>query len=196
MSCAIKSNPPAFLLLAILIFHAPERVEDAFYYQISTVYTLLITCSVSLFQENITRFHASVATFIASSPVSVYFLVYSVRAFWGEHRLDAVLGKKKYINRGMVFFAAAIWISIVVYTLLGSEHNRFTQRSCDTRTMQEIFFLVVLNPRTLGPEWLFISPWFILTIIAAFSWFVSIVLARKEIWPPGERYRPKFVTVW
>ena len=116
MSCAIKSNPPAFLLLAILIFHAPERVEDAFYYQISTVYTLLITCSVSLFQENITRFHASVATFIASSPVSVYFLVYSVRAFWGEHRLDAVLGKKKYINRGMVFFAAAIWISIVVYT--------------------------------------------------------------------------------
>jgi len=162
----------------------------------STVYTLLITCSVSLFQKNVTRFHATVAAFITSSPVSVYFLVYSIRAFWGEHRLDAVLGKKKYINRRMVFFAVAIWVSIVIYTSLGSTHNRFTQKSCGTRTMQEIFALVVLNPRTLGPEWLFSSPWFILAIIAAFSWFVSIVLARKEIWPPGERYRPKFVTVW
>ena len=191
MSPRVTSLPPA-----ILIFHAPKRVKDAFYYQMSTVYALLITCSVSLFQENITRFHATVAIFIVSSPVSFYFLFYSIRAFWGEHRLDAVLGKKKYLNRGMIFFAAAIWITIIVYTSLKSTQSYFAQRSCDTRTMQEIFVLVVLNPRALGPDWLFLSPWFILAIIAAFSWLISIVLARNEIWPPGERYRPKFVTVW
>ena len=33
-------------------------------------------------------------------------------------------------------------------------------------------------------------------VISAPLWVTSIVLAREEIWPPGERYRPKFVTVW
>ena len=143
------------LLPAILIFYAPERVKEAFYYQMSTIYALLITCSISLFQQNITRFHATVASFIASSPVSIYFLFYSIRAFWGERRLNTVLGKKKYLNRGMVFFAAAIWISIIVYTSLKSTQDRFAQRSCETRTMQEIFIRVVLNPRVLGLKWLF-----------------------------------------
>ena len=182
---------------AILIFHAPKRVKEAFYYQMSTVYALLITCSVSLFQQNITRFHATIAIFIASSPVSIYFLVYSIRAFWGEHRLDAVLGKKEYLNRGLVFFAVGIWISIVVYTSLKLTQNRFSQGSCSTATVQGVFVLVALNPRGLpGLEWIPMNPWFSFAIIAAFSWLVSIVLARKEIWPPGERYRLKVVTIW
>ena len=162
----------------------------------STVYALLITCFVSLFQQDITRFHATVAITIVSSPVSFYFLFYSIRTFWGEHRLNTVLGKKKYLNRGLVFFAAGIWISMIIYTSLKSTRNHFTQKSCDLITVQEFFVRVVLNPRALGLEGLFESPWFSIGIIASFSWLVSIVLARKDIWPPGERYRPKFVTIW
>ena len=161
-----------------------------------TVYALLITCTVSLFRQNITRFHASVASTIALSPVSFYFLFYSIRAFWGEHRLDTVLGKKKYLNRGLVFFAVTMWFSIVVYTSMESKKNNFTQKSCLPSTMQELFFQVTLNPQEIGPVLIFLSPWFILTVIATFSWFISIVLVRKEIWPPGERYRPNFDTVW
>ena len=161
-------------------------MKDAFYYQISTVYALLITCSASLIQENITRPHATIAIFIAFSPVSFYFLVYSIRAFWGEHRLDTVLGKKKYLNRGLVFLATGIWISVVVYTSLESTRSRFTQESCREETAQEMFGLLGLN----GIPSIIIAP------IAAFSWFVSIWVARGEIWPPGERYRPKFTTVW
>ena len=160
-------------------------MKDSFYYQISTVYALLITCSVSLFQANITRLHATIAICIVSSPVSIYFLVYSIRAFWGEHRLDTALGKKKYLNRGLVFLAAGIWIAIVVYTSLKSTRRRYTQGSCDVITGQEVFILQGLN----GPP-------YVIAIVSALSWAVSIVLARKEIWPPGERYRPKFVTVW
>ena len=157
-----------------------------FYYQISTVYSLLITCSVSLIQQNITRFHATIALFIASSPVSIYFLVYSVRAFWGEHRLDEVLGKKNHLNRGLVFFAAGIWISIVIYISLGSTKGHFTQESCSTITARGVLEIGgVIN-----------APSVVIAVIAALSWFVSIMLVRKEIWPPGERYRPKFVTVW
>jgi len=172
---------------AILIFHAPKRVKDAFYYQMSTVYALLITCSVSLVQENITRPHATIAIFIAFSPVSFYFLVYSIRAFWGEHRLDSVLGKKKYLNRGLVFFAAGVWISIVVYTSLASTRRHFTQGSCETVTAQEIM---------LGSLGLNYFPSIITVPITVILWFISILLARKEIWPPGERFRPKFTTVW
>ena len=161
-------------------------MKDAFYYQISTVYALLITCSVSIFQANITLLHATIAIAIASSPASICFLVYSVRAFWGEHRLDTVLGKKNYLNRGLVFLAAGIWISIVIYTSLKSTRGRFTQGSCRTLTAQEILGLRGL----IGPGSVITSA------VAVISWAVSIVLARKEIWPPGERYRPKFSAVW
>jgi len=174
------------LPLAILIFHAPKRVKDVFYYQISTIYALLITCSASLFQQNITRFHATVAIFIASSPVSFYFLVYSIRAFWGEHRLDAVLGKKRYLNRGMVFLAVGVWISIVVYTSLESTRSHFAQASCKTETAQE----------TLALRGFIGAPSVVIAALAVISWTVSIVLARREIWPPGGGYRPNFATVW
>ena len=180
--CTTWINPP----LAVLIFHAPRRVKDAFYYQMSTVYALLITCSVSLFQGNITRLHATIAIFIASSPVSIYFLVYSIKAFWGAHLLDAVLGKKDYLNRGLVFLAVGVWISIVIYTSLGSIHDRFAQGSCPAITEQEV----------LGVDGIISAPSICITAVAVLSWTISIVLARKEIWPPGERYRPKFVTVW
>ena len=160
-------------------------MKDAFYYQMSTVYALLITCSTSLFQGNITRPHATVAIFIASSPVSLCFLVYSIRAFWAEHRLSAVLGKENYLNRGLVFLAVGIWSSIVVYTSLRSTRDHFLQKSCLGVTAQEIF----------GLEG-FIGPPTFIGAVAVLLWPVSIVLARKEIWPPGERYKPKFTKVW
>ena len=175
------NRPPA-----ILIFHAPKRVKDAFYYQMSTVYALLITCSVSLIQANITRLHATIAIFIALSPVSFYFLVYSIRAFWGNHRLDEVLGRKCYLNRGLVFLAAGIWTTIVIYTPLDSTRNRFTQGCCKIVTAQEM----------LGLQGLISVPSIVIAAIALILWVISIVLAKKEIWPPGERYRPKFATVW
>ena len=63
--------------------------------------------------------------------------------------------------------------------------DRFTQGTCPVTTAQEM----------LGLQGLF-GPSTIIAAIAAISWVISIVLARKEIWPPGERYRPKFATVW
>lgn len=169
---------------AILIFHAPKRVKNVFYYQILNVYALLITCLVPLFRGNITRLHASVATFLATSPVLIYFLVYSIRAFWGQHRLDTVLGRERYLNRGLVFFAAGMWIYILIFTSLGSTRDYFAQGSCYTATPQET---------------LVYTPIYVLMFtggISVWLWPVSIVVARKEIWPPGESYKPKFATVW
>jgi hypothetical protein len=154
----------------------------------SNVYAILITCSVSLFQPkpSITRLHATIAIFITSSPVSIYFLVYSIRGFWGEHRLDMILGKRNYLNRGLVFLAAGIWIGIVVYTSLDSTEVRFAQASCMPMTVLQVF-------ARQGP---LVFPPLCIAAAAVLSWVISIALARKEIWPPGERYRPKFITVW
>jgi hypothetical protein len=183
VSCTIKGD---LLSSAILIFRASHHVKDAFYFQMSTVYALLITCSVSLFQENITRPHTIIVILITSSPVSFCFLVYSIRAFWGEHRLDTVLGKKNHLNRGLVFFAVGIWFSIVVYASLGSTRNYFAQGSCKAE----------MAPELLGQRWFSGVVSAAAAAIATVSWLISIVLAREEIWPPGGRYRPKFITVW
>ena len=153
----------------------------------STVYALLITCSISLYQGNVTKLHAMIAIFIALSPASIYFLIYSIRAFWGEHRLEGVLGKRKYLNRGMIFFAVGIWIAIFVYT--SWKWKGLAQASCE----EEIIWWMYCGPY----YWFICDPWVgIAPTTVALLWLVSILSARKEIWPPGERYLPKFVTVW
>ena len=111
------------------MFYAPDRVEDVFHYQMLTIYSLLITCSISLIRQSITQFHATIAIFIASSPVSIHFLLYSARAYWGKHQLDKVLGKENLLNRRLVFVATIIWISTSIYAWLGPT-RRFTQESC------------------------------------------------------------------
>ena len=158
----------------------------------STVYALLITCITSLAQKNIAQPHATIAILIVSSPVSFYFLAYSIRAFWGKHQLDEVLGKKKYLNRGLVFVAAGAWIAISVYTLKPMT-KRWPQASCGITSIYRVLSFGFNCP---GLYWFWCNPWAPTAIVGAPSWLISIFLARKEIWPPGERYRPKFATVW
>jgi hypothetical protein len=171
--------------LAILIFHAPKRVKNVFYYQILNSYVLLITCAASIFQRDITRLHASVAIFLATSPVLIYFLVYSIRAFWGQHQLDNVLGKEHYLNRGLVFFAVGMWICILAFTSLDSTRAHFVMGIC---------YYVLTVPDMFGGAIMYFLLFTAGTTVGL--WPVSIVVARKEIWPPGEGYRPKFATVW
>ena len=191
--CRTNGTDLPFLLLpAILIFHAPKRVKDAFYYQLSTVYALLITCIPSLYQGNVTQPHATVAIAIVSSPVSICFLVYSIRAFWDEHRLEEVLGKRKYLNRGLVFIAVGIWAIIFVYTRKPTG-KPLAQASCGTITLHRVLRFGVIHT---GEYWYIWNPWMVVIAVAVPLWLISILSARKEIWPPGERYRPKFVMVW
>ena len=85
--------------------------------------------------------------------------------------------KENYLNRGLVFLAVGIWIPIAIYTSLRSTGGRFTQGSCMIKTTQ----------RVLALQGFIGAPSIVLSTLAVISWSVSIVLARKEIWPPGER---------
>jgi len=121
------------------------------------------------------------------SPSTFWFIPLGLSgAITGSTRFLEEKTRKNYLNRGLVFFAAGMWISIAIYTSLKSTRARFTQGSCRTKTAQEVLVLQGL----VG------APSVVISVVAMISWIISIVLARKEIWPPGERYRPKFSTVW
>ena len=187
--------------LAILIFYSPRRVKAAFWSQTLITYSLLITCGISLIKESLTRFHAIILISIVCSPVNFYFLCYSIRAFWSSHPLDAVLGRKQYVRRGMMFFAVSVWTAILIHAYLPQRYTKFSQDSCQPwDTPAEQFFLGVLFVWAYdllhlgGPVALFLFlliPTFIIV-----AWAVAIIQRRKEIWPPDQPWRPRFGKVW
>lgn len=189
-------------LQAVLIFYSPRRVKAAFWSQTLITYSLLITCITSLFQGSLSRFHAIILVSIVCSPVNVYFSGYSIRAFWSSHRLDPVLGKKQYARRGLVFLSIGAWIAILVYAYLPSSHTKFAQEACRGSSVAEGFFLgapfiYAYALVTVGPAGILLLFLFLMIpILIAIAWVVAIIRRRKEIWPPGKPWRPRFGKVW
>ena len=185
----------------MLIFYSPKRVQEAFWSQILTIYSLLLTCLVSLIRGDLTRFHALVVLALVLSPITVYFVAYAIRSFWSaQHRLESLLGRTRYLRRFIVLLAGAAWLAIFIYTYLPRAQERFAQASCKGRSVMEFFFLIVpfvylvalSSVHYIYPIVLFLLP--VVSMIVA--WIIAIYLRRKEIWPPGEPYRPRFVKLW
>lgn len=190
------------LLPAILIFYSPHRVKAAFWSQALITYSLLITCGISLVRGELTRYHSIILISIVCSPVNVYFAGYSIRAFWSTHRLEAVLGKKQYGRRIMVFLSVAVWIAILVYAYLPQGHTKFSQDTCRGSSLAELVFLLAPIVAAVGLALNGAAGIFVLFMVLAIpifiviAWIVAIIRRRKEIWPPGKPYRPRFAKVW
>lgn len=192
------ANYVTTLCIAILVFYSPKRVKEAFWSQILTVYSLLLTCLVTIIRGQLTRFHALVVLALVLSPVTVYFVGYSIRSFWSRHhRLENLLGPSHYLQRFVVLLAGVWWLALFIYAYLPRGVRHFAQASCKGRSVTEGFYLTVpfLYLQALGEIYLdvlFALPFVILTI----AWIAAIVLRREEIWPPGLPYSPRFVKVW
>lgn len=193
--------PIDLFALAVLIFYSPKRVQEAFWSQILTVYSLLLTCFIAVLRGDLTRYHALVVLALVLSPITVYFVSYSIRSFWStEHRLESLLGRTRYLRRIIVLFAGASWLGILIYAYLPRGVEHFAQASCKGRSVTDNFylfvpFLYIIVYASLGdpyPAIIFAVP--LALMIAA--WVVAIILKRKEIWPPGQSYRPRFIKVW
>ena len=187
--------------LAVLIFYSPKRVQEAFWSQILTVYSLLLTCVVAIVRGDLTRFHALVVLALVLSPITVYFVAYAIRSFWStQHRLESLLGRTRYLRRFIVLLAGSAWLAIFIYAYLPKGVDRFAQASCKGRSVMESFYLIVpflyivvyTEAGIAYPLVIFLLP--VLSMVIA--WIIAIYLRRKEIWPPGEPYRPRFVKVW
>lgn len=185
----------------MLVFYSPRRVHEAFWSQILTIYSLLLTCLIAIIRSELTRFHALVVLALVLSPITVYFIGYSIRSFWStKHRLESLLGPSHYLRRFVVLFSGASWLAIFIYAYLprGAEH--FAQASCKGRTVMDNFYLIVpfmyiqiyAEFGVAYPAVLLALPFIIMIAI----WITVILRRRKEIWPPGEPYRPRIVKVW
>jgi hypothetical protein len=171
-------------------------VKDAFWSQILTIYSLLLTACLSIFRGDLTKFHALTVSVIVASPLTIYFVVYSIRAMWGgEHRLENVLGRGQLLKRLFVMLAAVIWIALTIYTFLPQNAQRFAQSSCKPQPPLLNFFLI--TPISVGimkgdqKPWLgpvVATPLFFLVL----AWVIAILLKRHIIWPRGEPYRFNF----
>jgi hypothetical protein len=135
--------------------------------------------------------------------VNVYFVGYGIRAFWDTHRLDAVLGRKQYVQRAMVFFSVAVWMAILVYAYLPIGDTKFLQRSCSKDSLVKTFFLwspflYAWDLATNGSNG--IAALFLLLtipILIAFAWIIAIIRRRREIWDESSRsFCAGFGEVW
>jgi hypothetical protein len=196
----VKFSHVDLRLQAILMFYAPKRVKAAFWSQSLITYSLLITCATSLFQGSLTRFHAIILVSLVCSPVNVYFTGYSIRAFWSSHRLEAALGKKQYARRGLVLLSVGIWIAILVYAYLPEKHTKFAQDSCRGSSIAESVFLgapfvFAWALAVTGSAGVLVA-FLMIPILIVVAWIAAIIRRRKEIWLPGQPYKPRFGKVW
>jgi hypothetical protein len=100
----------------------------------------------------------------------------------------------------VVFFSVAVWIAILVYAYLPRHYTKFAQDSCRWDSVAEAFFLgsPLIFPIALASAKLYgdLVAFLALPVIVIIAWVFAIVRKRKEIWPPGEPYRPRFGRVW
>lgn len=200
---------------AILVFYDPEEVKESFWAQTLTVYSLILTSVITIFQAQLTRIHAILAATIAGSPLSLYIVIYAIRSiFGGNHRLASVVGHRKQIPRTVVLIALAVWTALVIYIIIPTHLSHFAQPACERSPvfypdgpssgptfiqsvvqyflfMPIVFVLGLAQVSKLGAA---IVTMPIQLVIAA--WVVAILRRRREIWPQGKGYSPRFRTVW
>ena len=185
---------------ALLIFYSPKKVKDAFWSQVLTVYSLLLTAIISIFRHELTKFHALTVSVIVASPLTIYLVIYSIVAmFVTLHRLENVLGKGHLFRRLLVLFAAAIWTALTIYSFVPGNAPRFAQQSCQPRPLVLNFFLI--TPISVGLGERHEKPWLGVVIalplfLIILAWVTAILLKRDLIWPPGQPYRLNFWRVW
>jgi hypothetical protein len=161
-----------------------------------TIYSLLLTAGISIFQGQLTKFHAVAVSVIVASPLTIYLVIYSIRAMWGGmHRLENILGPGHVFKRLFVLLAAAIWIALTIYSYLPGSSSHFAQASCKPQPPLLSFFL--LTPISVGIMRRKEFPWLGVVIAIPFflivlAWAIAILLKRSIIWPPGTPYRFNF----
>ena len=185
---------------ALLIFYSPKKVKDAFWSQVLTIYSLLLTATISIFRHELSKFHALTVSVIVASPLTIYLVIYSIVAMWWDlHRLEGVLGKGHVLRRLLVLFAAAIWGALTIYSFIPGNSPHFAQQSCKPRPLVLNFFLI--TPISVGLGQRHEKPWLGVVIalplfLIILAWVCAILLKRYVIWPPGQPYRVNFWKVW
>ncbi|CAL1708937.1 unnamed protein product [Somion occarium] len=188
------------ICISVLMFYSPHSAEEAFWSQVLSIYSLLITCGISIIQASLTQFHAAIVTIITGSPLSVYLFIYSIVSFWyKKHRLNGIVGEGHLFVRLLILAAGALWICLLVYILVPSNLSHFAQESCvAANTFVSWLYLIpfmIIGDSSAGVPWLTALVFGTVGLVVV-SWIVAIILQRKSIWRSGERWSPRFGRTW
>ncbi|THH29813.1 hypothetical protein EUX98_g4369 [Antrodiella citrinella] len=188
--------------LSIIIFYSPEDAQTALWSQLLTMYSLLLTCVISVSQRSLSRLYALLAVVIVGSPLSIYLVIYAFMSFFHRrHRLARVFGEGQFISRTLVVIAGGLWVALITFSMILSDRAHFAQSSCDELygSMGAIYVIPLLFFHdaltvNLGVGMLLILP----LIFTGVAWATALILQRKAIWPSGERWRwrPHFGRIW
>jgi hypothetical protein len=111
------------------------------------------------------------------------------------------MGHGKYFQRFVAIGTLGLWTAFLIYTLLPSHLQYFSQSSCDaeSKVVKWVFLLPVMfliaSVMIGKPELIAIMMLPILVITT--SWMVALYRRRRHLWyRTGERRRPGFWDVW
>ena len=99
-----------------------------------------------------------------------------------------------------MLLSVVIWIAILVYAYLPDKYSKFAQDSCRGSTIAEgVFlgapFIFAWALAVTGSAGVLVA-FLMIPILVVVAWIAVIIRRRKEIWPPGKPYRPRFGKVW
>ena len=183
-----------------MIFYSPEDASMALWSQLLSIYSLLLTCGISITRASISRLYALLAVVIAGSPLSLYLVSYAVVSFWyRRHRLNHIVGQGQMIPRLLVIGAGCLWIALLIFSTVISDRGHFAQRSCDD--LYGSMGAVYVIPLVFFHEAFEIVPAIGVLMImplvtTALAWVIALILQRKTIWPSGARWTPHFGRMW
>lgn len=190
------------------MLYSPKFAQEAFWSQILSVYSLLITCGVSVSRGDLTHFHAAIAVVLSGSPLTAYLFGYAIVSFWyHKHRLNVIVGEGRLFIRLLIILAGLIWISLFVYILADKRLTHFAQASCAKEGNDVVGYLYVLPLVLLylfarfgsnipAISRLVLGVVFGIIGFTVASWIVAIILQRRMIWRDGERWSPRFGRTW
>ena len=191
----------------ILLVYKPDsdNIHHNLWAQLLTLYSLLLSCGISIINKTLTRFHGVIALALALSPVTIIIYFHAVHSIFSKnHRLSNVLRKEKGLPRALVFLGMAISIALFVYIIMPSD-RRFSQESCldaFEKVNKAIIRLFFLLPFLLFYDFFILSPFLVSFLVLlpilliALAWFIAICLQRREIWRKGQPFRFHFGKVW
>ncbi|KAK7691908.1 hypothetical protein QCA50_005313 [Cerrena zonata] len=187
------------ICLSILVFYSPKGAKEAYWSQILSIYSVLFTCSISIFQVELTRYHATLAVVLTGSPLSVYLFIYSIMSFWyRKHRMNGILGDGQMLPRILIIIAGGIWTAILSYVLSSAHVSHFAQESCSGQVPldKSLYLYPFVLLKVLRQTPILFLPIVGILLLILLSWIIGIILQRKAIWPHDEPWRPRFGRTW
>jgi hypothetical protein len=158
-----------------------DKIRDAYWAQIFTVYSVIIAAAVGMLKGTITKFHCLCATMLVGSPLMFYVALYAIRSMRGNrHRLQELFDtgtRQGLLCRIVAIGNPLVWATFVAACLLLPD-DHFSQGSCEASSSFDSVLLVPLAGWFFTPV---SSPvvFPFLVIIAVGPW-VFVTLRHRE----------------